>query len=138
MFRLVLLMMLMLVPAFAEDELPVLVKGVFQGKVQDRTFEQPFALRLEPGQNGEVRVEMEGTDLGLKVRPQWHYPTGSATPDAVYLSVALKCRNDQLRIQRGSSVMLQPTDKKTMELGDKDSENVFNVEVEAQSAPPEE
>lgn len=132
-----LLFSLLLLPA-AADESAVLVKGVFQGKVQDKTFEQPFEMRLDPGENRRVRVEMEGTDLEVGLQPRWHYVSGSPTPDAMYMNVYLKCRNDQLRIQRGSVVRLEPAEKKTVELNDKDAENIFTVELEAQSAPPEE
>jgi urease beta subunit len=138
MFWLVSLLLSLFMLSAGADESAVLVKGVFQGKLQDKTFEQPFEMRLEPGERRQVRVEMEGTDLEVALEPRWHYPSGSATPDSMFMNVYLKCRNEQLRIQRGSVVRLQPAEKKTVELNDKDAENIFTVELEAQSAPGEE
>lgn len=122
--------------AAAAEEAPMLVKGVFQGKVQDQTFEQPFELRLEPGQKGSVRVDIPDTDLEMGLQPRWHY--NGDQPDGMFVNVFVKCRNDQLRFQRGSTIMLQPSEKKTVELNEKDADNVFTVEVQAQSAPKEE
>ena len=123
------------------EEAPVVVKGQFHGKVRDQTFEQNFDVRLEPGEKNEFRVELENPNLSLGILPKWHY-TGGNTPDGILVNFFVKCFADEpkMRLQRTASVLLEPGKKTAVELHDKDSDNVFSVDFEADrenpNAPP--
>lgn len=131
-----LLFLLLLTAVVVAEEPAIIVKGQFQGKVRENTFEQPFEVRLEPGEKNEFRVEMEGVDLSLGLLPKWHYSAGN-TPDGVLMNFFLKCRADEpkLRIQRNASLLAEPGKKSTLDLGARDDENVFTVEFETERAP---
>lgn len=135
LFRIFALFLLLLLPCLAE-EAPLLVKGQFHGKVKEMTFEHPFEVRLEPGEKSEQSVELEGVELQLGVLPKWHY-SGSEQPDGILLNFYLKCRGEGLKIQRTSSVLVAPGGKASLDLNDKEAEQVFTLEVEANSAPKE-
>jgi hypothetical protein len=134
MLRLLLLVLLTL--TLAAEEPPVLLKGQFRGKVRDKTFDEAFEARLEPGENRDIRVELEGIDLNLGVAPKWHYTTGS-TPDGILLNFYVKCRAEEpkLRLQRNALVLAEPGHKGSVELHEKDAENLFTIEFEADKAP---
>ena len=118
-----------------------MVKGQFHGKVRDQAFEQNFDLRLEPGEKNEFRVELENLNLSLGILPKWHYTEGN-TPDGILVNFFVKCFADEpkMRLQRTASVLLEPGHKSAIELHEKDSDNVFSVEFEADrenpNAPP--
>jgi len=139
MLRILILFLLTL--AVAADEAPILIKGQFHGKVRDQVFDQPFDMRLEPGERNEFRVELDEIDLNLGLAPKWHYTTGN-TPDGIVINLYLKCRADakadspKLRLQRNACVLVEPGKKCTVELHDKEAENVFTAEFEATPAGP--
>lgn len=141
MFRIFVLLLLTLCLGVAADEPPIMIKGQFHGKVRDQAFDQPFDMRLESGEKNEFRVELEEVDLNLGLAPKWHYTTGS-TPDGMVINLYLKCRADargdspKLRLQRNACVLVEPGKKCSVELHDKDAENVFTVEFEAAPAGP--
>jgi hypothetical protein len=117
------------------EEAPVLLKGQFHGKVGEKTFEQPFEIRLEAGEKNELPIEIEDVDLQLVMSPKWHYVSGTNTTDGILVNLAVKCRSEQLRLQRTASVLLGQGKKGTVELHQPDADNLFTVEVEADQAP---
>jgi len=136
-----LLLVFFLTFAVWAEEAPVVVKGQFHGKVRDQAFEQNFDVRLEPGEKNEFRVELENLNLSLGILPKWHYAGGN-TPDGILVNFFVKCFADEpkMRLQRTASVLLEPGRKSAVELHDKDSDNVFSVDFEADrenpNAPP--
>lgn len=135
MLRLLLVFLLTL--AVWAEEAPVVVKGQFHGKVRDQAFEQNFDVRLEPGEKNEFRVELENLNLSLGILPKWHY-TGGNTPDGILINFFVKCFADEpkMRLQRTASVLLEPGRKSAVELHEKDSDNVFSVDFEADRENP--
>jgi hypothetical protein len=137
-----LLFLLLLTLSVWAEESPVVVRGQFHGKIRDQAFDQSFDVRLEPGEKNELRVEIENVNLSLAVQPKWHYTTGN-TPDGILISFFVKCFADEpkLRLQRTATVLLEPGGKSTVEMHDKDSDNVFNLEFQADrenpNAPPQ-
>lgn len=119
----------------AVEEPPVRVKGVVAGKVHQLTFEQPFDAIVAPGERTEVRVDVEGVDLSVALQPRWRYGTGNDLTDNLYLNVFLKCRANDLRLQRFSCVPVKLTEKTNVDMHDKDAENIFTVEVQTEGAP---
>ena len=123
------------------EEAPLVVKGQFHGKVRDQAFEQNFDVRLEPGEKNEFRVELENLNLSLGILPKWHYTVGNI-PDGILVNFFVKCFADEpkMRLQRTASVLLEPGKKSAVELHEKDSDNVFSVDFEADrenpNAPP--
>ncbi|MBN9418322.1 MAG: hypothetical protein J0I12_22920 [Candidatus Eremiobacteraeota bacterium] len=120
------------------EESPVVVKGQFHGKVRDQVFDQNFDIRLEPGEKNEFRVEMmENINLSLAVVPKWHYSSGT-TPDGILVSFFVKCFADEpkMRLQRTAMVLLEPGGKSLVELHEKDSDNVFSVDFQADRENP--
>lgn len=133
MFRFLLLLLLTL--TLAAEEPPVVLKGQFRGKVRDKTFDEAFEARMEPGENNEIRVELEGVDLNLGMSSKWHYTTGT-TADGILVNFYVKCRAEEpkLRLQRNACVLAEPAKKSTVELHEKDAENLFIIEFEADKA----
>ena len=134
MFRLLFLLLLTL--TLAAEEAPVVLKGQFHGKVRDQAFEQPFEVRLEPGEKNEFRVEMEGVDLSLGLSPKWHYTQG-ATPDGLEVFFYLKCRASEpkLVLQRSACIMTPLGKPGSLDLNDKDATDLFTVDYEVDKAP---
>lgn len=129
MFRLVFLMLMILQCGLAWcDEIPFTVKGTFHGKVGERTFEQPFELRLNADQREGLRVELEGTDLELALAPRWRY-SGGANPDGILLNLIVKCRAEGLRLQRFASALVEEGKAESVELHAKEESNLFTVDV---------
>ncbi|MBX3168985.1 MAG: hypothetical protein KF760_16370 [Candidatus Eremiobacteraeota bacterium] len=137
-----LLFALMLTLSLFAEESPVVVRGQFHGKVRDQVFDQNFDVRLEPGEKNELRIEMENINLSLGVMPKWHYSAGS-TPDGILINFFVKCFADEpkMRLQRTATVLLEPGAKSAVELHERDSENVFSVDFQADrenpNAPPQ-
>lgn len=137
-----LLFLLMLTLAVFAEESPVVVRGQFHGKVRDQVFDQKFDIRLEPGEKNEFRVEMENINLSLGVLPKWHYSSGNV-PDGIMVNLFVKCFADEpkMRLQRTATVLLEPGGKSAVELHERDSENVFSVDFQADrenpNAPPQ-
>jgi hypothetical protein len=53
----------------------------------------------------------------------------------MYMNLVVKCQRDTLKYQRHASLLVNPAQKSTVELNDKDQvENLFTVELEAQGA----
>ena len=130
-----LLLFLLLTCCCLAEEVPVLLKGQFHGKVGEKTFEQPFEVRLEAGERNDLSVELEDVDLNLSISPKWHYSSGDNSPDGILVNLAVKCRASKLRLQRTASVLLAPGKKGTVEMHQPDADNLFTVEVEAEPAP---
>lgn len=132
-----LLFVLMLTLSLFAEESPVVVRGQFHGKVRDQVFDQNFDVRLEPGEKNELRVEMENINLSLGVMPKWHYSAGS-TPDGILINFFVKCFADEpkMRLQRTATVLLEPGAKSAVELHERDSENVFSVDFQADRENP--
>ena len=135
MLRLLFVLLLSL-GVFAEES-PVVVRGQFHGKVRDQAFDQAFDVRLEPGEKNEFRVEMENLNLTLGVLPKWHYSAGN-TPDGILVNLFVKCFADEpkMRLQRTATVLIEPGGKSVVELHEKDSDNVFSVDFQADRENP--
>jgi hypothetical protein len=135
MLRLLIVLILSLA-VFAEES-PVVVRGQFHGKVRDQAFDQSFDIRLEPGEKNEFRVEMENINLSLGVMPKWHYSSGS-NPDGILVNLFVKCFADEpkMRLQRTATVLIEPGGKSMVELHERESENVFSVEFQADRENP--
>jgi hypothetical protein len=136
MLRLLFILLLSLA-VFAEEG-PVVVKGLFHGKIRDQNFEQDFDVRMDPGEKNEFRVEMENINLSLGIMPKWHYVAGNANPDGIMLNFYVKCSASEpkLVLQRTATVLLQPGQKSAIELHEKDSDNVFAVDFSADRENP--
>ncbi len=132
-----LLFVLMLTLGVFAEETPVVVRGQFHGKVRDQVFDQNFDVKLEPGEKNEFRVEMENINLSLGVMPKWHYSAGNV-PDGILLNFFVKCFADEpkMRLQRTATVLLEPGGKAAVELHERDSENVFSVDFQADRENP--
>ena len=115
----------------------MVVRGQFHGKVRDQVFDQKFDIRMEPGEKNEFRVEMENINLSLGVMPKWHYSAGNI-PDGILVNLFVKCFADEpkMRLQRTATVLLEPGGKSAVELHERDSENVFSVDFQADRENP--